>query len=540
MSYLAFARKWRPQVFDEVIGQPHITITLKNAITLNRVSHAYLFSGPRGVGKTSVARIFAKSLNCATGPTITPCNKCSNCLEISAGNNMDVLEIDGASHRRIDDIREIGENVKFLPLNSRYKIYIIDEVHMLTKEAFNALLKTLEEPPAHVKFLFATTELSKVIDTIVSRCQRFEFKRIEVNQIVENLKYITKQEQLSVPEDILFEIARMADGSMRDALSILDQVSSLGEGNVINRQDVEMVLGVVGSQSIANFSQFVLDKDAYGCMKFINNLVSQGKDINQFLVSFIDYVRQLVFLKISPQDLSSVVPLSEEDKKKALNMVANVSLEKLIYILNIFVELESKIKKHNMPRIPFEVSVIKVTRMEDLQSLSSILEILKKTGVPAAVKTTVSVEAPQERQNPAPVLREEPVLKPPETLQDFWALVQKEVRQEKMLLGVMLAKAVPVANDGEKFIVKFLKQDNFQREQVATEEHKKLIEKMLEKVFNKPLKFVIDIEVEKKIVKTEEKPEKPKVTNKDILQNPVVKKALNTFKGKVLDISQKN
>ncbi|MGE5855121.1 MAG: DNA polymerase III subunit gamma/tau, partial [Syntrophaceae bacterium] len=232
MEYLVLARKWRPQVFEDVVGQDHVITTLRNAIRLGRVAHAFIFSGPRGVGKTSVARILAKALNCEKGPSEIPCNACANCREITEGSSMDVREIDGASNRGIDEIRELRENVKFSPSSSRYKIYIIDEVHMLTKEAFNALLKTLEEPPEHVMFIFATTEVHKVPATILSRCQRFDFRRISIEEIMTRLRYIAGEEKVTIDEDALMVIAKKGDGSLRDSQSIFDQVRSFC-GNTI-------------------------------------------------------------------------------------------------------------------------------------------------------------------------------------------------------------------------------------------------------------------------------------------------------------------
>ncbi len=244
MSYIVFARKWRPRDFDEVIGQEHVTVTLKNAISLGRIAHAYLFAGPRGVGKTTVARIFAKALNCEKGPTVKPCNVCASCKEVVSGNSIDVLEIDGASNRGIDEVRSLRENIRFSPIGSKFKVYIIDEVHQITSDAFNALLKTLEEPPPHVKFIFATTQPHKVPGTILSRCQRFDFKRITLDLIISKLKNIVSEEKIKIEEEVLFTIARAADGSMRDAEVLLDQLNCATEGK-IKIKDASEMLGVI-------------------------------------------------------------------------------------------------------------------------------------------------------------------------------------------------------------------------------------------------------------------------------------------------------
>ncbi len=261
MSYVVFALKWRPKNFDEIIGQEQIVTTLKNAIQKNRLAHAYLFAGPRGVGKTSTARILAKTLNCKAGPTLNPCQKCSSCIEISQGRSLDVIEIDGASNRGIDEIRTLRENVKFAPSGGKFKIYIIDEVHMLTTEAFNALLKTLEEPPEFVKFIFATTQPHKVIPTILSRCQRMDFRFIPVMEIIAQLERIVKAEKIDVDKEVLFAIARSSEGSLRDAESVLDQLTSFSKEK-ISLKDVISVLGLVEQDALFEITDKIIQKDA--------------------------------------------------------------------------------------------------------------------------------------------------------------------------------------------------------------------------------------------------------------------------------------
>ncbi len=282
MSYLPFARKWRPQDFDEVIGQEHITTTLKNAIALKRVHHAYLFTGPRGIGKTSTARILSKALNCDKGPLAKPCNKCASCQEITNGSSMDVIEIDGASNRGIDEIRNLREAVKFAPSKGPYKIYIIDEVHMLTVEAFNALLKTLEEPPRHVKFIFATTEPHKLPATILSRCQRFDFRRIPIKDIVAKLQEIAREEKLDVEKDVFLYIAKASDGSMRDAESVLDQISSFFKGK-IQLKGVIDTLGMIEQETLFQCADLIISRDTKSTIHLIDQILNSGKDTRQFL-----------------------------------------------------------------------------------------------------------------------------------------------------------------------------------------------------------------------------------------------------------------
>ncbi|MFH0936004.1 MAG: DNA polymerase III subunit gamma/tau [Candidatus Omnitrophota bacterium] len=266
MSYTVFALKWRPQNFEQIIGQGHIVSTLKNSIQKNRLAHAFLFAGPRGVGKTSTARILAKALNCQEGPTITPCGKCSSCVQITKDRSLDVIEIDGASNTSVDNIRDLRESVKFAPASGRFKVYIIDEVHMLSDSAFNALLKTLEEPPPYVKFIFATTHPHKVIPTIISRCQRFDFRRISVMEIAGQLERIVSSEKLNVDKEVLFAIARASDGALRDAESVLDQLASFSKDRV-SLKDVISVLGLVEQEALFEMTDKIIRKDARSALE---------------------------------------------------------------------------------------------------------------------------------------------------------------------------------------------------------------------------------------------------------------------------------
>ncbi len=323
MSYLVLARKFRPQVFEEVIGQPHVTRTLQNALKTGRVAHAYLFSGPRGVGKTSVARILAKALNCQEGPGPNPCNRCPSCLEITQGGNLDVFEIDGASNRGIDDIRELRENIRYLPARGRYKIYIVDEVHMLTKEAFNALLKTLEEPPDQAIFIFATTELNNVPLTIYSRCQSFNFRRIAPEAMVTHLGRLVAQEQIAYREEALRLIARQAEGSIRDSLSLLDQILSFSPEE-INESIIQEILGLVDRRLLLDLAQAVLGGDLKRIMGLVGQVYEYGYDLKVFFKDLVEVFRSLLLVKMG-EDQGPLLDLSREEVDEFKGMSAPVS-----------------------------------------------------------------------------------------------------------------------------------------------------------------------------------------------------------------------
>ena len=371
MEYRVLARKCRPQVFEDVLGQDHVVRTLQNAITQQRIAHAFLFSGPRGVGKTSVARILAKALNCESGPAPVPCNRCVHCLEITNGNAIDVREIDGASNRGIDEIRELRENVKFVPASCRYKIYIIDEVHMLTREAFNALLKTLEEPPAHVIFIFATTETQKVPATILSRCQCFDFRRIALKQITQNLKNIAASDGIRVSDGALSWIAEAGDGSLRDAQSIFDQVISYA-GDEITDSAVEEILGRSDRRFLFSLSEAVLARDAGRCLKIIDEAYYAGLDMRYFFQTLLGHFRNLLFTGIAggKEDLVEL-PAEEADKLK--EQADGQSTDTLQRYLEILMSEEENVRRSQNPRLNLEAVLCRMAFLEPLIPIESVI-----------------------------------------------------------------------------------------------------------------------------------------------------------------------
>ena len=392
MEYLVLARKFRPQTFEDVAGQEHVVKTLRNSIGQGRVAHAFLFSGPRGVGKTSVARILAKSLNCEKGPTATPCNECSNCREITNGSSLDVREIDGASNRGIDEIRELRENVKFAPAAAKYKIYIIDEVHMLTREAFNALLKTLEEPPSHVIFIFATTESHKVPATILSRCQCYDFRRISLKEIAANLGRVAAAEGIKISPSALLWIAEAGDGSMRDAQSIFDQVISYA-GMDIKDDDVEESLGLADRKYLFRLSEAVLQRNAGACLIILEEAYLAGIDMKHFYQILVKHFRNLLLVKIAA-DGSSSFDIAPEQIEKLKNQVQAISRETLQRFVEILIAEEGSFLRSQEPRMKLETILVKMAYLEPIIPLAEIISTIEnieqrlQQGLPVAVNNS--------------------------------------------------------------------------------------------------------------------------------------------------------
>ena len=371
MAYEVLARKWRPQVFEDVIGQEHITQTLLNAINTDRLAHAILFSGPRGVGKTSVARILAKAINCLEGELGEPCNRCNSCTEITDGSSMDVQEIDGASNRGIDEIRELRGNIKYMPSSSRFRVYIIDEVHMLTLPAFNALLKTLEEPPPHVKFFFATTESHKVPVTILSRCQKFDFKRIPLGKIVKQLERITKQEGINISKSGVTLIGKEAEGSMRDAESLLDQVVSY-TGSKVEDKNIADILGIIDRDLIFETSLAIIQGTAGKCIEIVDQIYNYGYDIKEFYRALMDQFRNLLVSLIAPQN--NLLDMTDSDREEIKRQAEMAGSEKLHQSLNLLIAREEDLRFTSDPRLVLETLMIKLCHLGEILSFDQLME----------------------------------------------------------------------------------------------------------------------------------------------------------------------
>jgi DNA polymerase III subunit gamma/tau len=375
VSYEVFARKYRPQTFDDLVGQAHVSRTLKNAVAQNRLAHAYLFVGPRGVGKTSTARILAKSLNCVKGPTVTPCGECDNCREIAAGNSLDVIEIDGASNNSVEDVRQLRENVRYAPAKGRYKIYLIDEVHMLSPAAFNALLKTLEEPPEHVKFIFATTEPQKVLPTILSRCQRFDLHRIAANLIAKHLQFIAGKENITLEPAAAHAIARGAEGGLRDAESMLDQLVAFC-GEKISENDVLDVFGFTSEQTVVDLTGRILRGETPDAIDLLHQQSEAGKDMMRLMSDLIAYLRDLLVFKAKPDALKEDV---EAEVQTSLAAQAElVTTDRLLELVDQFAAAEGRMKWVPNKKLHFEVAIIKAIQSLGQATLDEVIEKLSQ------------------------------------------------------------------------------------------------------------------------------------------------------------------
>jgi DNA polymerase-3 subunit gamma/tau len=382
-SYLVIARKWRPTLFEEIVGQDHVTRTLVNAINSDRVAHAYLFSGPRGVGKTTTARILAKGLNCSNGPTSTPCNECGACTSIANGSSVDVFEIDGASNTSVDNVRELRESVRFMPSQGRFKVYIIDEVHMLSTSAFNALLKTLEEPPPHAVFIFATTEMHKIPLTILSRCQHFDFKRIPLREIETHLRKIVTEEGIAVTDDALFAIAREADGSLRDAQSLLDQVLAFADGEITGA-DISEALGLMGPSILFELLEAVVARDGLKGLNVVEKIYNFGYDLKRACSELLGALRDLTVIKVTELEGGAidagVLELSDHEFESMRALAEKAGVERLHMLFSIMSGGYEEVSRSAYPRYSFEMALLRAMHFDEVGNVAGLVERLDRLG----------------------------------------------------------------------------------------------------------------------------------------------------------------
>ena len=557
MSYIVLSRRYRPKAFDEIVGQKHVVTTLVNALQSDRVAHAYLFAGPRGVGKTSMARILSKALNCQKGTTDTPCNKCSTCNSITNGNDIDVLEIDGASNRGIDEIRNIRQNVGYAPAVSKHKIYIIDEVHMLTKEAFNALLKTLEEPPEHVKFIFATTSPSRVPDTVQSRCQRFDFKNISIADISDRLSQICKAENIAAEKEVLQSIAKYARGGLRDSESILDQLASFCHEKITLR-DVYDIFGVVSEEKLSSLINSFIEKNPESSIVIFHDIIDSGKDIEGFIDQLLLYLRDLLLVSVRKKERDTIETVSGDIDLLRMQS-SSFSPDTLMYMFQIISEAKTKTRDLLQQKIYLEVLFVKLATMEELRPLSSVLdkiEGMKKMfeGNEGNVDKVVSIRDADVRVPVKPGIPEKPShdyvalnkkVNPDNSFADTWKKVMIEILAKKKTTWALLQNARVLNIDDNEAIVEVPKNYLIHKERLEKPEEKRIIDGCLKKVTGKKIRvrFVVsknDIKVvdNKRSSHGVVQEGKNKKSDDDIKNEPMVKKAIEFFDGSIVNVRE--
>ncbi len=545
MSYEVFARKYRPQTFDDLVGQTHVSRTLKNAVAQNRLAHAYLFVGPRGVGKTSTARILAKSLNCVKGPTVTPCGECDNCREIAGGNSLDVIEIDGASNNSVEDVRQLRENVRYAPAKGRYKIYLIDEVHMLSPAAFNALLKTLEEPPEHVKFIFATTEPQKVLPTILSRCQRFDLHRIPANLIAKHLQFIAGKETITLEPAAAHAIARGAEGGLRDAESMLDQLVAFC-GEKVSENDVLDVFGFTSEQTVVDLTGRILQGETPGAIDLLHQQSDAGKDMMRLMSDLIAYLRDLLVFKAKPEALKEDV---EVDVQTSLATHAElVTTGRLLELVDQFAAAEGRMKWAPNKKLHFEVAIIKAIQSLGQATLDEVIEKLgalrdgggsqqptvsaqsvaagadrgheasrpQKTGVPAS---GYKAEAPRVQETAANIEPEK-----------IWEQVVAKI-PAKGFLRTLTESVRPIGIDGRNFLLGHAPDDKSKVEALASANNRRQLEVLLNEATGREwsVKFV----AREGIVPSSRSSSDPAESAESFKDDPLIQEAIEMFNAQV-------
>jgi DNA polymerase-3 subunit gamma/tau len=541
MSYLVLARKYRPQTFEQVVGQDHVTNTLRNAIRADRVAHALLFAGPRGVGKTSVARIMAKAMNCQDGPTPAPCQTCQSCKEITEGISVDVFEIDGASNRGIDEIRELRENIKYMPGHSRFKIYIIDEVHMLTAPAFNALLKTLEEPPAHVLFLFATTEAHKIPRTILSRCQRHNFKRIGLEDIVKSLERICQEQSFDISDESLHLLAREVGGSMRDALSLLDQVMAYSLGKVTEEEVLDS-LGAIDRKVIFDLSSALLAGNVVGALDLLEELYNYGHDLKRLYGQMLGHFRHLILVKMG-QTGPPLVDVPAHEMTLMKRQVEDISLESVNQIFAVLFQGEASIRLSAQPKLALEALFIKLAQLKHLVSFDQIVHKLD-----SVTKRLEKSNGPSERSKVLATPKQEALAvsggnalsgeaqTSSADLGETWQQLLSIFHQRCRSLVPSLEKAM-LSKVAEGFLEICVRGNSFYTSRLRDKKSTAAIQKVCNQFFGRNMTIKIT-EAQDRAPKNNHPGESDRTRRlkKEALNHPIVVDTLEVFHGRVVDV----
>ncbi len=563
MSYQVFARKYRPQTFDDLVGQPHVVRTLKNAVEQNRLAHAYLFVGPRGIGKTSTARILAKALNCIHGPTVTPCGVCDSCREITGGNSLDVLEIDGASNNGVEQVRELRDNVRYAPSKGHFKIYIIDEVHMLTSAAFNALLKTLEEPPPHVKFIFATTEPQKVLPTILSRCQRFDLHRIATNLIADHLQFIAGKEKITLEPAAAHAIARGADGGLRDAESMLDQLVAFC-GDEIAEADVLNVFGFTSEQTVASFTNQILCGATAEALDLLHSEAANGKDMMKLASDLIAYLRDLLVYKVKPTAVAE--ELNPELRGSLQTQAELIETDRLLELIDQFAVAEGRMKWAPNKKLHFEVAVIKAIQTLGQVTLNEVIENLSAlrdgkapaepmpqkfeaspASPPSSAERSIRHSAPvasskasAARANEKPAAEERQPAGGPFDAEATWQKAVETIHARRPLIRGWIESARVLGIEGINFLLGFPPEQKTAMESIAMPRNRDFLEAVLKEISGRDWKLKFSLREGLPVSSADERtrsighaPVKAADAQATFKDDPLIREALEIFKGEI-------